>query len=496
MASTAAWGQRAAPAQSDGAAAAALHSCRITGYEHDAGCGVVRRPLDPAAPEGAKIDVHFAVLPALARNKQPDPVFVFAGGPGQSAIDLAGSWSRLLARVGNRRDIVLVDQRGTGRSAPLTCPELPAATPLAQIVPEAVQAARLDACRAALQRLPHGDLRQYTTTIAMQDVEAVRQALGAARINLVGASYGTRAALEFQRQFPHAVRRLVIDGVAPPDMVLMSAFSTDNQAALEAMLAACERDAGGCARRHPALREAWQRLLSGLPREVTIVHPMSGVAERVVLTREVLLGWVRAPLYAPTLAAALPMALQEAARGSFEPLVGLASGLAGPRTGLLAEGMHFSVVCAEDLPLLETGRGGDASNTPGADFGREFAQRYRQVCSAWPRGAVPPAFYGIPPAPAPALVLSGGADPATPSRHGERVARLLGAKARHAVVGEAGHGVMALPCMRDVLFRFIAAQTDDEAQAVKADCAAGVPRPPAFVPPGIVAPAGGKTGRP
>lgn len=472
------------------AAAAPLQSCRVSGYEHEALCGRVARPLNLAEPAGAKIDVHFAVLPALARNKQPDPVFVFAGGPGQAAIELAGSWSRLLARVSNRRDIVLVDQRGTGRSAKLGCPELPPATPLAQLLSEAAQMARLETCRAELQRLPHGDLRQYTTTIAMQDVEAVRQALGAPRINLVGGSYGTRAALEYQRQFPQAVRRVVIDGVAPPDMVLPAAFSADNQAALDAMFAACERDAGGCAMRHPALRERWRQWLATLPKEVTVQHPITGAAERLAITREALLNFVRTPLYTPALAAGLPLALDEALRGRLAPLLGLASGLGSSRVGMLAEGMHFSVVCAEDLPRLEGAGVADAGNLPGADFGREFAERYRRVCSAWPRGGVPPAFYEVSPAPAPVLVLSGGADPATPPRHGERVARLLGPKARHVVVPEAGHGVMSMPCMRDVLFRFISAEADGDALAVKADCAAAVPRPPAFVGPG------GKGGRP
>ncbi|MBL8324721.1 MAG: alpha/beta fold hydrolase [Rubrivivax sp.] len=482
-------------AGSEGAAVTALRSCRVAGYEHDASCGVVRRPLDPGAPAGPMIDIHFAVLPALARNKQPDPVFVFAGGPGQSAIELAGSWSRLLARVGNRRDIVLVDQRGTGRSAKLACPDLPPDTPLSQVLPEAAQHARLDACRVELQRLPHGDLRRYTTTLAMQDVEAVRLALGAARVNLVGASYGTRAALEYQRQFPRAVRRVVIDGVAPPDMVLPAAFSTDSQAALEAMFAACEHDQAGCNSRHPALRAQWQALLAALPREVTVAHPVSGAAERVTLTREALLSLVRGPLYAPALAAGLPRAIGEAAQGRFEPLLGLASGLAPSRSGALAEGMHFSVVCAEDLPRLEAGAASawaESGNAPGADFRAGFAEHYRRACAMWPRGEVPSAFYTLPEALAPVLVLSGGADPATPPRHGARVARALGGKARHVVVAEAGHGVMGLPCMRDVLFRFIAAEGDAEALALKADCAAQVPRPPAFVPPGTAPGAAGR----
>ncbi|MBL0150712.1 MAG: alpha/beta fold hydrolase, partial [Ideonella sp.] len=214
---------------------AATKPCRLKGVEHEALCGSVRRALDPTKPQGTVIDVHFAVLPAMARRKADDPVFFFAGGPGQSAIDLAGALSRRYARFGHRRDLVFVDQRGTGRTAPLKCAdddERQALQPLAEGLDEARRLQKVKDCGAALQKLPHGDLRQYTTTIAMADIDAVRSALGVERINAIGASYGTRAVLEYQRLFPQRVRRAVIDGVAPPDMVLPVSFSIDNQAAL------------------------------------------------------------------------------------------------------------------------------------------------------------------------------------------------------------------------------------------------------------------------
>jgi pimeloyl-ACP methyl ester carboxylesterase len=456
-----------------------LTPCRLQGVEHGAWCGIVKRPLDPAQPQGKQIEVHFAVLPALARNRHADPVFFFAGGPGQSAIDIAAAVSRMLARLGNRRDLVLIDQRGTGRSAPLLCEKPPATQPLAESADTAAQVRRLLACRSALEKLPHGDLRHYTTHIAMQDADAVRRALGAAQINLVGGSYGTRAVLEYMRQFPQAVRRAVIDGVAPPDMVLPASFSADNQAALDAVFAACEADPG-CRARHPALRAQWRALLGSLPRSVELPHPFTGAVERFTLTREGLLGLVRGPLYLPALAAALPLALSEAAQGRFAPLSGLASVVSG-RAGQLAEGMHFAVVCAEDMPLLAR-----AADTPGADFGDAFGGMYRKLCAEWPRGAVPAAFYQVPPAPAPTLVLSGGADPATPPRHGARVAAALGAQARHVVVAQAGHGVMALECMRDALFRFIDARDDAAAMNADADCAQHLPRARVFA---AVAPA-------
>lgn len=460
-----------------------LKPCRLAGVEHEALCGATRRPLDPGQPGGLAIDVHYAVLPALARNRQPDPVFFFAGGPGQSATDLAGSVSRLLARVANRRDIVLIDQRGTGRSAPLSCEEPEPTRALADQVDTNRAIQRLQDCRARLEKLSHGRLQHYTTSVAMQDVEAVRQALGAPRINLVGGSYGTRAALEYMRQFPQAVRRAVLDGVAPPDMALPASFSPDNQAALDAVIDACAAEAA-CAARLPGLRQRWQTLLASLPRTVRATHPVTGQVQHLELTRDSLLGLTRGPLYVPALAAALPFAVSEAADGRLEPLLGLSTALTGGRPMAMAEGMHFSVVCAEDLPRLA-----QSVDRPSADFGEMAVQLYRQVCAGWPRGVVPPAFYTLPPAPAATLVLSGGADPVTPPRHGERVSKALGPKARHVLVAQAGHGVMAMACMRDVLFRFLDAASDDEALQVEAGCANEVPRPPAFLPPQAPAPA-------
>jgi pimeloyl-ACP methyl ester carboxylesterase len=460
-----------------------LKSCKLPGVEHGALCGVMKRPLDPAQPTGPRIDVHVAVLPALARHKRDDPVFFLAGGPGQSAIDVAGPVSAMLGRFLNRRDLVLVDQRGTGKSAPLVCDERSELTRPTADSGTAALLPRLAACRVKLQALPHGDLRQYTTTIAVQDFDAVRAALGVERVNVIGGSYGTRAALEYQRQYPQRVRRLVIDGVAPPDMVLPASFSRDGQAALDAVFANCERQPD-CQRRWPTLRADWKALLARLPMTTALQHPVTGTSETVTIDRSLLLGMARAPLYGPALAAGLPAAIDAAARGGrFEPLLGLTYALLGNRGLRLAEGMHYSVICSEDGPKLEAGAG----DAPGTDFGTVFAEMYRKVCRDWPRGAVPEAFYSIPPAPVAALVMSGGADPATPDRHGARVARALGAKARHLVVPEAGHGLLGTGCLRDLVFRFVDAADDAAALGLDMACAAAMPRPPVFVPPAAAA---------
>lgn len=459
--------------------------CRVAGWAHEVRCGGVRRPLDPARPSGPQLDIQFMVVPAVARRRLPDPVFLLAGGPGQSAIALAPAVLPLFARLNNRRDLVFVDQRGTGRSVPLECEDNRRA-PLSEPADTDAQLAQLRSCLARLASTAPlssaDDLKFFTTPIAMQDLDAVRARLGAGQINLVGASYGTRAALEYARQFPARLRRSVLDGVAPPDMVLPASGGTDTQAAFDAMLVDCERSAA-CRRAHPTLRADWAGLLASLPKEARAAHPLSGRRESFTLDRDRLLGAVRGPLYAPVLAAALPQAISQATAGRYEALLGLSAALSNRRSGSVAMGMHFSVLCAEDGPLLPVdppADGGMASTT--APFADHALRLYQRACAFWPRGAVPAAFYRIPTASTASLLLSGGLDPATPPRHAERVARALGPKALHVVVPNAGHGLLGVGCVRDLMFRFIDAPDDAAARALDASCVTSIPRPPAFEP--------------
>jgi hypothetical protein len=149
----------AAAAQAAQPSTLTLKPCRLRGVEHDARGGVLKRPLDPAQPQGTQIDIHVAVLPAVARVKKPEPVLFFAGGPGQSAIELAHPISHMLSLFGKRRDVVLIDQRGTVRSAPLKCAEESPGEPLAKSLQMERQKELWQACVKTLTDLPHGDLR-------------------------------------------------------------------------------------------------------------------------------------------------------------------------------------------------------------------------------------------------------------------------------------------------------------------------------------------------
>ncbi len=387
----AAGGARAAEALPGG-----LSECHISGFRNGVLCGSVKRPLDPEHAERGSLEIHYVVVPALARRKLPDPVFFLAGGPGQSAINLAPQVMALFGRLNNRRDIVFVDQRGTGRSAPLACKD-PEDETLAEQAEVERQQRLIMECKAALLKQPYlkaeSDLGFFTTWIAVQDLDAVRRQLGAERIDLIGGSYGTRVALEMLRQFPQTVRRTVIDGVAPADMALPASFSTDNQAAFDRLAESCAAEPA-CAKAHPDLRARFAALLQGLPRQVKAQHPLTGAEEQFTLTRELVLGAVRGALYSPALAAALPEAIEAASRGDYAGLVGLSATQGSGKAMRLATGMHLSVVCAEDMPRLAS-----AADKPGSEFGTAFAARYEKLCAAWPRGAVPAAFYSLPTSP-------------------------------------------------------------------------------------------------
>jgi len=471
-----------------GAAAAPTEACRLKGVDREVQCGKVVVPENPDLPAGTTIEVHYAVVPAIARTRTLEPVFVFAGGPGQGARKVAGQVMPLFARLNARRDIVFVDQRGTGLSQPLACEaaEQPG-TSLAEMLDAQQMSARLRQC---LQRLASTrDLRQYATWIAMRDIDAVRAELGYERINLWGASYGTRAALEYLRQFPKRVRSIVIDGVAPADMGLPASFSVDSQAALDRMLAACTADAQ-CGSRYPDLGAAIDRMLDRAAAgfAVTAAHPLTGRPEEVQLDRSSMASILRGPLYLPPMAAVLPYALAEASDDRFAPLLTLGSSLVSFLADNFAEGMHFAVICAEDLPRIDAASRAAAASTR---FGTAFIRLYADACAVVPKRPVPEAFYFPSNADVPVLVLSGGADPATPPRHGERVARAL-KRATHVVAPNLGHGVSSQGCGPELVTSFIR-----EAGAAKLDtaCLERLPAPTFFAPPsGEAKGGGGKTG--
>jgi pimeloyl-ACP methyl ester carboxylesterase len=185
--------------------------------------------------------------------------------------------------------------------------------------------------------------------------------------------------------------------------------------------------------------------------EVTVPHPLSGGAQVLRVDRRLLGSLLRVPLYVPSLAAVLPFALAEAGGGDFAALVALSTAVGTRMTENFAVGMHFAVICAEDLPRVTAARRAEAAATR---FGTHFVDLYAGACPAVATRPVPDAFYDISRVEVPVLLLSGGLDPATPPRHGATVAHRLG-RARHVVAPNLGHGITGQSCAPRLVTRFI-----------------------------------------
>jgi pimeloyl-ACP methyl ester carboxylesterase len=382
------------------------------------------------------------------------------------------------------RDIVLVDQRGTGRSHPLEC-KTADDTLRAEFPDDPSALARLRECLASYD----ADVRQYTTAIAMDDLEDVRAFLGYERVNLYGASYGTRAALVFLRQHPSRVRTITLDGVAPPDMRLPLFAARDASRALEQVLRDCQ-NVEGCRDAYPELRSRTVALLARLERApvtVGVRHPRTGRHESVAVTPRVVAGALVAALYAPVTASTIPLLMHRATEDDFAPLLAMA--LAGDDTGI-SVGMQLSVLCSEDAGRVDAAaveREGE-----GSLFGSHLASGPLAACREWPRGSLPADYFEPVVSDVPALVLSGDLDPVTPPAWGEQVAQHL-AKARHYVASGTGHGVASSVCglrlVEDFLERASAAGLD-------AACLSEPRRPFFFVSPSGPDPLAGSAVRP
>ncbi|MDG1483960.1 MAG: alpha/beta hydrolase [Myxococcota bacterium] len=444
-----------------------LTPCHVTGLDAESLCGTLSVAEDPSAPDGEAIDLHVLVIPAVSPNPEPDPLFFLAGGPGQAASDVAATMMPALARIQKRRNLVFVDQRGTGQSARLRCPE-PGALTLAEELALDVSEASAD-CLASLDTDPG----LYTTPIAMDDLDAVRAALGYDTINLYGVSYGTRAGLVYMRRHPERVRAAILDGVAPMEMVLGLEFARDGEAALTAVFDDCAADPA-CAEAFPTLAADFQGLLDSLPRPITFTQGRTGEPEEIVLTRELFVGGVRSQLYSTPFASLLPLAITDAVAGDFSPIMAQTVGFSEGVVDSISDGMQLAVLCAEDAHRLPADPG---PFVDGTFLGDTVVADFAAMCAGWPRPALPDGYYAPVHSDAPILLLSGGLDPVTPPRWADLAAETL-PSSRHLIAPGAGHNVAPLGCVPRLMAEFIDAGS---ATDLEVDCMDAITRPPFFI---------------
>ena len=411
-------------------------------------CGRLLVYEDPAAGAGRQIALRVAVLRAGSRDPAPDPLFFLAGGPGQAATEAYVPLDSAFAQINADHDIVLVDQRGTGGSNALRCPAS-GDTLEVDTLPEVTAASA--ACLPTLA----GDPRFYTTSLAMDDLDQVRAALGYDQIDLYGVSYGTRAALTYLRQYPARVRAVILDGVVPQDEPLGLHAARDAQHALDLIFDRCA-DAPACAAAFPELPGDFARLSAALkqgPVAVRLNHPRTGAFMDLNFSYDLFANTVRFLSYSAETAALLPLLIHSAAdSGDYRLLAADAIVFGDQLSESISLGMNAAVVCSEDAPFISAEQA--AAANAGAYLGSSVSDQELALCAPWPAGVVPPGFKDPVSADTPVLLLSGGADPVTPPENAARAASTLPNSLSLIAPGQ-GHNVMARGCLPALAAQFI-----------------------------------------
>jgi len=436
-------------------------------------CGTFMVFEDRVKQRGRKLALNVAVLPARTKNPEPDPIFWIAGGPGDAATRYAAYYADTWLH--ERRDLVMIDQRGTGESNPLVCDDLPGSADdtAGYLVPTFKKLGPIRNCRNQLRK--QADLRMYSTPMAMDDLNEIRQALGYDRINVYGSSYGSRAALIYARRHPDTVRTLLLNGIAPMSYTAPLYHARGAQRALDLLFAECAA-AADCSAAYPGVAGEFEAVLDRLtarPETVTIDNPDTGAPVQVVLNGPAFADAIRQLMYSSARSRWVPYLVHLAFQGDAAPF---ADFLANRNRSIrkAAMGMLLSVTCPEDVARIDPRQIGP--ETEGTFLGDARVRQQSKACRLWPAADLPAAFAEPLASDAPVLMWSGKTDPVTPPEWAERAAEHL-PNSLHVVVPGA-HSSLALlddACYRKISERFLARGS---VRGLKTKCADRIKLPP------------------
>ncbi len=416
-----------------------IENCHLDGIRTQVTCGSLLVPENYKQPEGKKISINFAVLPAIDNSKNKEPLMFLAGGPGQAAVELAAHIINSFAEIRKTRDIILVDQRGTGLSQPMLCDENDTEQ-LYNVIPE--DYAEQDVIDCVEQFKESHQLSEYNSENAIRDFDAVRQALGHKKVHLYGASYGTRAALVYMRLFPDSIQSVVLDSVGPIE-VPIGLFGASSARSFNLLLEHCLNDES-CNKAYPNLREEFDTVVERLSKNtvsISINHPRLGTKTAFNLSHLKFVNNIFKQLYSMETRSLVPLIIHQAFLENYQPLIGLISTSDGGMS--MYVGLTFNIVCNEDIPrITQTMLEQDSDN----DFGRGSTQTvYQSACKVWPKYEVDAEFYQPVVANIPTLILSGDLDPVTPPSNGEISASTL-VNSHHIISKNNAHIVASSPC--------------------------------------------------
>ena len=435
-----------------------LTPCEVPGpspsVKDKARCGTFEVFEDREHKAGRKIALKIVVYSATGTDQAPDPLFYIPGGPGSAATEDAPYVAQQMAKIREHRDLVFVDQRGTGGSNPLNC-NFFNPKDLQSYLGDYFPLPDVRKCREELE--PKANLKLYTTEIAVDDLEDVRRALGYEKINIIGGSYGTRVAQVFLKRHPHGVRAIILHGVSPTNQLMPRDFPQHTERALYGVIAECAADKD-CHEAFPNLEGDAKTVLAKLlhgPVDVEVKRGNSNETVRISLSRDLVAEAIRYMLYQAGAARQIPLFIHVAAQGNFVPLAKAAINYRAQIVATGSNGMYLSVTCAEDLPLIKAGEGErNAANTFLGDY---RLRQQRAACALWPRGKIPADYTQPTVSDVPVLILTGQWDPVTPPIYGDIAAKNL-SHSLHVIVPHGGHGfggLNGIDCIDNLITSFI-----------------------------------------
>ncbi|MCG9698416.1 alpha/beta hydrolase [Shewanella sp. Isolate11] len=423
-------------------------SCYVDGLSDRLHCGYVTVPENYAKPDGKQIRVHYAVLPAIKPSFTKEALLAIAGGPGQSAIENAASFDHIFTKVRQQRDILLIDQRGTGQSNLLQCDNDAAVEAILSINENNVD------IQAETQKCLDGidaDVTQYGSEIALKDFEAVRSHLGYQKLHVYGISYGTRMAQLYMRHYPQVLATVTLDGVVPMQQSVLHIGDAIDRA-IDLLWQDCN-DNSLCRQQFGELKQQFEQVNQQLQNGPIISQtrdPLTNEPTQLTMTQAKFMGAIRMALYSTNVRALIPHAIHQAAEGNFQAIMGLYA-LTVNSTGI-AMGMHSSVVCGEDWQRLSEQQVQQAQQSY---FAREMLKSFDITCPIWNMPVVDSKqFSAAIDSDIPTLVLSGQIDPATPPSWGELAMEKL-SNAKHFIAPYATHGVAYQSCGNELIAQLV-----------------------------------------
>jgi len=423
-----------------------IENCHLDDIKQQVQCGKLMVPENYQQPKGQQISINFAVLPAIDNSKNKEPLMFLAGGPGQAAVTLAGGLYKAFNEIRKTRDLILVDQRGTGESHPLQCDEVEGLDPYIAL-PEDFKQKDVKNCLNEFK----GDLSQYNSENAIRDFDAVRVALGHEKIAIYGGSYGTRAGLVYMRMFPESLSSVVLDSVGPIE-VPIGLFGQSSARSFDLLLQACKKEAS-CNEAYPELADDFNKVVSQLeqsPITMNIPHPRLGTSTELKISKSKFISTIFMQLYSTQSRSLVPLTIHQAAKGNFSPFVGLTA-VGDGATGMFI-GLTFNIVCNEDMPkITEEMFKADADNNFNGDISH---YAWKIACPVWPRYRPSENFYNPVTANIPTLIISGELDPVTPPSNGDFSAKTI-PNSKHIVMKNSSHTPGVSPCAINMISEFL-----------------------------------------